>query len=151
MKNKYRFWVIFSVLVAFVAGVLGGFWVERYLVQKKRPPFGVRPPRETVHFPSLEQMSRELGLSADQQEQIRQIFERNDASLKELRSDMHGRLAEIRAQLKSELDAVLTPEQRQKFEEMIEKYMLQRKKEFDRRKGNFERNRFKNKPEGERR
>ncbi len=151
MKNKYRFWLVFSVLVAFGSGLLGGFWFERYIAHKKRPTFGPRPPREAVHFPSLEQMSRELGLSTEQEDQIRQIFERNDARLKELRSEMHARLTEIRSKLKAELEAVLTPEQRQKFEEMIDKYVQQRKKDFEKRRGNFERERSPNKPEGERR
>ncbi|MGQ9671824.1 MAG: Spy/CpxP family protein refolding chaperone [Candidatus Aminicenantales bacterium] len=134
MKNKFRFWTFIFVLVAFAAGLLGGFWVEHYFAQKKRRFDGSRPSRETVHFPSLELMSRELSLTADQQERIRQIFERNDARLKELRSDMHSRLTEIRAQLKSELEGVLTPEQRQKFEAMIAKYLLQRKRDFEKRK-----------------
>lgn len=151
MKNKYKFWVIFSVLVAFVAGLVGGFWVERYLALKKRPPFGARPPRQAVHFPTLDEMSRELELTSDQREEIRKIFERNDARLKELRSDMHSRLTEIRAKLKSELDAVLTTAQREKFEAMIEKYLQQRKRGFEKKKANFEKGRSLNKMEGERR
>ncbi|MBM3284275.1 MAG: periplasmic heavy metal sensor [Candidatus Aminicenantes bacterium] len=151
MRNKYKFWLVFSVLVAFIAGLLGGLWGERYLSQKKRRAYFAKPPRESVHFPSLEQMSRELGLSAEQQEEIRQIFERNDVRLKELRSDMHSRLTEIRARLKSELNGVLTAEQQEKFEAMIQNYLLQRKKEFEKRKGDYKRERFPDKPEGDRR
>lgn len=147
MKNKSRFWIILVVLVAFVAGLLGGFWVERYLIQKKRPRFRPKPPREeTVRFPSLDQMSRELGLSEDQQAAIRQAFERNDVRLKELRSDMHSRLTQIRAQLKTEIDAILTVEQKQKFEAMIQRYLEERKKEFEKRKGDSERERSPDKP-----
>ncbi len=150
MKNKYKFWVIFSVLVAFVAGLVGGFWLERYLALKKRPPSGARPPREAVHFPTLDEMSRELELTADQQEEIRKVFERNDGRLKELRSEMHSRLTEIRAKLKTELDAVLTPAQRDKFEAMIEKYLQRRKRDFEKRKADFEKERSSYKMEGER-
>ncbi|MDH7513205.1 MAG: hypothetical protein QHH14_09695 [Clostridiales bacterium] len=134
MMGKYKFWLILSILVAFIAGLLGGVWSERYFFDKKGRAKIARPQREPVHFPSLEQMAQELGLSEEQQEKIKKIFERNDISLKELRSDMHSRLTKIRAELKSELDSVLTEEQRKKFEEMIQNYLRERKREYDRRR-----------------
>jgi Spy/CpxP family protein refolding chaperone len=136
MMGKYKFWIVLSALVAFAAGLLGGIWSERYFFQKRRHAQVARAQRDSVHFPSLEQMSKELRLSAEQQEQIRNIFERNDVKLKELRSDMHGRLTKIRAELKSEIDGVLTVEQRKKFEEMIQNYILKRKEEYEKRREN---------------
>jgi Spy/CpxP family protein refolding chaperone len=136
MMGKYKFWIVLSALVAFAAGLLGGIWSERYFFQKRRHAQVARAQRDSVHFPSLEQMSKELKLSAEQQEQIRNIFERNDVKLKELRSDMHGRLTKIRAELKSEIDGVLTAEQRKKFDEMIQNYILQRKEEYEKRREN---------------
>jgi len=41
--------------------------------------------------------------------------------MKTLDTEIHGRLREIRTQLKSEVDAILTPEQRAKLEDMIQK------------------------------
>jgi Spy/CpxP family protein refolding chaperone len=114
MKNKYIFWIIFSLIVAFAAGLIGGVFGERYYLQKRHD-------RGRPHPPSLEQMAKDLGLSADQQEQIKKIFERNETKFKELRADMHDRLRSIRAELKKEIDSILTAEQRQKIETMIEK------------------------------
>jgi len=130
MKNQYKFWIVLSLVVAFGAGLIGGVFGERYYLQKRH----ARDNRGPAHFPSLEQMAQDLGLSADQQELIRKIFERNEARLKELRTDMHGRLMSIRAELKSEIDNVLTAEQKQKLEAMIEKYVAQRKREFGERR-----------------
>jgi Spy/CpxP family protein refolding chaperone len=115
MKNKYIFWIIFSLIVAFVAGLIGGVFGDRYYLQKRHDRGRPRPPL-------LEQMAKDLGLSADQQEQIKKIFEKNEAKLKELRTDMHDRLKSLRAELKKEIDSVLTAEQRQKIETMIEKH-----------------------------
>ncbi len=134
MMGKYKFWLILSVLVAFIAGLLGGIWSERYFSRKKRHAQIARAQKEPVHFPSLERMAQELGLSAEQQEQIKKIFERNDINLKELRSDMHSRLTKIRTELKNELDSVLTAEQRKKFEEMIQNYLQERKRMYERRR-----------------
>lgn len=145
MKNKYAFWIVFSLVVAFAAGLIGGIFSDRYFFQKK---YG-RSERSRAPFPSLERMAQDLGLSAEQQEQIRKIFERNEAKLKELRSNLHGRLASIRAELKSEIDSVLTAEQKQKFEAMIERYASQRRKEFEERKGKLNQKQQREKDEGE--
>ncbi len=149
MMGKYKFWIVLSVLVVFAAGLLGGIWSERYFFHKKRHDKIARAQRDAVHFPSLERMSQELGLTAAQQEQIKKIFERNDVKLKELRSDMHSRLTKIRAELKSELDAVLTAEQRKKFEEIIQKYLLQRKEEYEKRRENSRRQNSAENPKGD--
>jgi hypothetical protein len=77
-------------------------------------------------------MARNLGLSPDQKESIRQIFETNDGKFKELYTDMHNRLSGLRSEIKNQIDAVLTPEQRQKMEAIISKHGEQRKKESER-------------------
>jgi len=124
MKNKYMFWIIFSLIVAFAAGLIGGAFGERYYLQKRHD----RGERGRPHPPSLEQMAKDLGLSADQREQIKKIFEGNEAKLKKLRADMHDRLRTLRAELKKEIDSVLTAEQRQKIETIIKKHTRQDKK-----------------------
>jgi Spy/CpxP family protein refolding chaperone len=127
MRNKYKFWIVLSLVVAFGAGVTGGIFSERCYLQKRHG----RGDRGPDHPPSLEQMAKDLGLSADQKEQIGKIFERNEGKLKELRADMHGRLRSIRAEIKNEIDSVLTAEQRQKMDAMIKKYDAKRKKESE--------------------
>lgn len=147
MKNKYVFWIVFSIVVAFAAGLVGGIFSDRYFFQK-RPG---RPERSSAHFPSLEQMAKDLGLSADQQEQIRKIFERNETKLKELRADMHGRLRSIRAELKNEIDNVLTADQRQKIETMIKKFAGPGKKELEERRDKSSQKQQQEKDKGEER
>jgi Spy/CpxP family protein refolding chaperone len=147
MKNKYKFWIIFFLIVVFGVGFIGGIFSDRYFFQK-RPG---RPERSSAHFPSLERMAKDLGLSADQQEQIRKIFERNETKLKELRADMHGRLRSIRAELKNEIDNVLTADQRQKIETMIKKFAGPGKKEFEERGDKNNQNQQPEKDRGEKR
>jgi len=125
MKNKPKFWIVISFLIVFAAGLAAGIFCEKYLISKK---IG-RERRTSSHFPSLERMAQELGLSQEQKGQIREIFKNNEEKLKSLRSRMHEDLSAIRAQLKTEIEGVLSPEQKQKFEEMIEKY-IGRRREF---------------------
>ena len=128
MNNKYRLWIVLSLLVAFAAGVLGGIFAERIFFHPRQH---TRAQRGPSHPPDLEEMARHLGLSPDQKESIRQIFERNDSTFKELYTEMHNRLSAIRTEIKNQIDVVLTPEQKQKMEAIITKHGEQRKKESE--------------------
>jgi Spy/CpxP family protein refolding chaperone len=149
MQNKYKFWLVLSVVVAFGAGLLGGVFSERYYFHGRRHAQMVRDERRPPHFPSLVQLAQELGLSAEQQEQIKKIFEDNDARLKDLRAEMDTRLEAVRSELKTKMDAVLTPEQKAKFEAKIKEHIQQRKQEAEKRRQSFERDRSQPKPKGE--
>jgi Spy/CpxP family protein refolding chaperone len=146
MNNKYRSWIVLSLLVAFAAGVLGGIFAERIFFH---PRHHTRDQRSPSHPPDLEEMARELGLSAEQRESIRQIFERNDSTFKELYTEMHKRLSAIRTEIKNQIDAVLTPEQKQKMEAIIAKHGEQRKKESEQKDKNIEREGSPDKSKGE--
>ncbi len=126
MKNHTKFWIVFSLIVVFAAGFMGGILFEKSLVDKK--PKKTEKRRSSVRFPSLEIMAQELNLTPEQQEQIREIFKNNEERFKTLRKNIDERLKSIRTQVKDEIKNVLTDEQVIKFEAMIEKYISQRKK-----------------------
>jgi Spy/CpxP family protein refolding chaperone len=74
-------------------------------------------------------------LSQAQQDQIREIFKRNEDRLKAFGEEFHKRLGEMRSQIKNEIDAVLTPEQKQKLEAMINEFMKKRNLAHDKMPG----------------
>jgi Spy/CpxP family protein refolding chaperone len=133
--NKSRLWIILSLILLFAAGMVAGIFADKWFLGKKgdvRRVQGSRPP-------TLEIWTKELGLTVEQQTKIREIFKQNevrlqaDERLKSLRGDLDKRYSEIRAQLKAEIDAVLTPAQKQKLEAMIQKHAEERRKENERR------------------
>ena len=132
MKNYNKFWIVFSLIVVFAAGFIGGILFEKHLIDKKVEKRVKR--RSSVRFPSLEIMAKELSLTPEQEEQIREIFKNNEERFKNLRKNINDRLSSIRSQLKNEIKNVLTDEQVVEFEAMIEKYISQRKKEMEKRK-----------------
>lgn len=132
MKNYNKFWIVFSLIVVFAAGFIGGILFEKHLIDKKVEKRVKR--RSSVRFPSLEMMAKELSLTPEQEEQIREIFKNNEERFKNLRKNINDRLSSIRSQLKNEIKNVLTDEQVVEFEAMIEKYISQRKKEMEKRK-----------------
>ena len=128
MNSRYKFWIAFSLAAVFVIGMATGYFGERVL-RRGREDAGQGRRDKKPHFPTLEIISDELGLSQNQQDEIREIFQRNEGRLKAFGDDFHKRLREIRSQIESEISGLLTREQRVKFEAMIEKYRTGRKKD----------------------
>lgn len=131
MKNHTKFWIVFSLIIVFAVGVVGGIFLERFVLDKKTERH--TRSRRHVRFPSLETMAQELDLSAEQQEKIREIFKTNEESFKRLRHQIRESLSSMRTQLKDEIKSVLNEEQNRKFEIMIEKYLSQRRNEQEKR------------------
>lgn len=128
MKTKYKILIALSLVVVFGLGVAAGVLGERYVVHRAdRRAAASRP-----HMPSPEDWAKALGLTKDQQDKIHEIFQKNEERMKAYRTENHAKLAELRKMLKAEIDAVLTPEQRQKNDEMIRRFEEWRKKESER-------------------
>jgi Spy/CpxP family protein refolding chaperone len=146
MNSKTRLWIVLSLLVAFAAGVLGGVFAERIFIH---PRHHTQIQRGPSHPPDLEEMARNLGLSPDQKDSIRQIFENNDGKFKELYTEMHDRLSALRSEIRKQIDAELTPEQKQKMEAIIAKHGEERKRESEKEDQRIERDTSPDKPKGE--
>jgi Spy/CpxP family protein refolding chaperone len=134
--NRSRLWFVLAVLLIFAAGLAVGIFADRGILSH-RPPFR-RPPSSGGSVPTMDRWFKELGLSEAQQAKIREIFRandermRNDEKIKELRVESNKRFAEIREQLKKEIDAVLTAEQKKKLEAMIQRNLEERRKDSER-------------------
>ena len=131
MKDRNKFWIILSLVVVFAAGVIAGVLFENQILDKKSRRD--ERPRSSVRFPTLEMMAEELSLTDEQQEKFRQIFRNNEERLKKYRDQIHEQYTSLRAQLKEEIDSILTEEQRAKFQAMIDKYLFERKKQMEER------------------
>lgn len=146
-------WIVLTLVLVFAAGIVGGILSERWL-SAKRPQ--MRRPASAQRYPSRDRWAKDLGLTAEQQEKIREIFKkndermRNDEQIKELRAGSNKRFAEIREQLRREIDAVLTPEQKAKNDAMMQKMMEERRKENEKRdkQNESQRNRIPKKENG---
>jgi Spy/CpxP family protein refolding chaperone len=68
------------------------------------------------------QLSERLQLSAEQQAQVRKIFDDTRAQLDALRRESEPRVQEIRGQADGRLRQTLTPEQWQRFQQMRDEW-----------------------------
>ncbi len=133
--KKYAVWILLSLAAVFALGAVGGIFGERYYVRKKWQRFQEarrQAEQNRPRFPTLEMMAAELTLTQEQQDLIHEAFQKNEERLKEMRTYMHSRLGEIRDVLLQEIKNVLSPEQKQGFEAMLERYAQQRKEQQER-------------------
>jgi len=135
--NRSRFWFVLAVILIFAAGLAVGIFADRGLLAK-RPSFRRGPSSSGGSVPTMGRWFDDLGLTAEQRAKMREIFKandermRNDEKIKQLRAESNKRFAEIREQLKQEIDSVLTAEQKKKLEAMIQRNLEERRKDSER-------------------
>lgn len=128
MKTKYKVLVALTLFVVFGLGVAAGVLGQRYAAHRAKSRAAAARP----HPPSIESWAKDLGLTQEQQDKVREIFKQNEERMKAFRTDNRSRLGELRKRLSGEIDAVLTPEQKKKNDEMIRRFDEWRKKQAER-------------------
>jgi Spy/CpxP family protein refolding chaperone len=128
-KRRAAFWVaVVFVLGAALGGVFGFFYGRRGTVSAAPAPLS-EPERRARR---LDQMTHDLGLNDAQRTQMDGLLlkihndfqEVRDKHAKEFDSDMD----QARLKSREEIRAILTPEQKPKFEEFLKKLDEERKK-----------------------
>ena len=101
------------VLAAFLAGAAAGVGFYRWAGPERRPG----PPRGA---PSpLPPHLAGLGLSAEQAAQAERIVERHRPALDAVLRESYPRMQAIVGQMHAEVRAILTPEQRRRFDDLV--------------------------------
>jgi Spy/CpxP family protein refolding chaperone len=111
---RHKLWFVVFVLVIIAIGFGGGVAADRYLMFGRRPFLGRPGPPKPSQI--ADRMSQELGLSAEQRTQLEAVFERNGDRLEAFRAQTRAQFEAIRKQLDSEISAILTPDQRARFD-----------------------------------
>lgn len=101
---------VFVVLAAFATGVLAGIAIDRRLHRPPAPAFMVDA--------MLHRLDRRLDLTDEQREKIEQIIERRHERMTELFAHVRPQMDAEIAATNAEIERVLTPEQREKFQKM---------------------------------
>ncbi len=115
MNRKHKLIAFLLILGVFAVGVAAGVFGERLVAHKHSM-------RQVKRGPTIEDMTRELKLSAEQQTAIREVFKRGDERFTVLRTELHKTMREMREMLRREIDAVLTEEQRAGMKELVKAY-----------------------------
>jgi Spy/CpxP family protein refolding chaperone len=115
------------LIITFIAGGLAGAAVVRVLSAESNAKPGVEarkgaPPMKGAHRRLLldPEFAAEIGLTTEQRAQIEEILDRRDVEAKKLWDGFEPRLKQFGQQVHNEIDAVLTPDQKQKLDAALE-------------------------------
>ena len=113
------------IVLVFLAGIATGFFLHHTLPWRHGPPgfgFGGPPPgHPPIKGWMLERLDRELKLTPDQHARIDTVLTRRESDLRALMSETRPRFDSIAARTRSEIQAVLTPEQREQFAKIVQR------------------------------
>lgn len=112
--GRVRLQGIALLALAFVAGALGGMAVERVRVSRVRPA----PPQWMPTRGELPPGFGGLDLTPEQRERIQDIFRASRPRTDSVLRASLPRLEAIHDSVRAEIRALLTPEQRRRFDEM---------------------------------
>lgn len=110
-KWQVRLAVVGIFVIGFIAGALA-VNIYRGWSRSASPPPGMMRGR-------FESVLERLNLTPEQKDQVRQIFDDSRSQLSEIRKQSEPRFREVRKQTEERLQGVLTPEQWEQFQQMM--------------------------------
>ena len=123
--NRVRVWFSLFVLAVFCLGLASGLMIGRRMIGPPMPGFGPGfgpmsrrsgPPPERL----VEHLTSELQLNTEQRAQIDAILKSRRQKLEDLQHDVHQRFEREQQELRDEIRKVLTPDQQQHFDKLMQ-------------------------------
>jgi hypothetical protein len=127
--------VIFATVVIFGAGVVTGGLLVKYSVQTPPRPHGqanraVQPiSAGGIRIEFLRRAERDLNLTSDQREQVDKILAASQERSKKIMEPVQPKIREELQQTREQFRAILNPEQKIRFDELLKQQQQQRQRE----------------------
>ncbi len=134
-STRMRLWAGLFVLVVFVAGIAGGVAVRPWIVSESQAASaepdlrgggrGARRAPMTERL--LDRIASDIGLTEEQDQQLREVFETGRQRLREVSEDVGRQFETEREQMNAEIATILTAEQMEKFDQEIVRMSRERR------------------------
>lgn len=111
-NGKFKWQIRVAALIIFLLGFTAGALSLNFYHQRNINASGARPGR-------YDQMIERLNLSADQKTQVDKIFSDARQQLMQFRKESEPKFSEVRKQTDERLKTVLSPEQWERFQQMM--------------------------------
>ena len=124
-KRRAALWVgVVFLIGAALGGVFGYLYGHRSVVAAANPPLS-EPARRARR---VEQLTQELSLTGAQSKQLDSILSQLHAEYKTIHDQSDTQLNQTRQKGRDQIRAILTPDQKPKFEEFIRRMDEERKR-----------------------
>ena len=134
-RTKARVIVVSVFVIGFVAGALALNLYQRLTSSSNKDI-----PHNGTEF-LIKRMNDKVGLSVDQQDQIKTILDETNDKYREIRKDMEPHIKDfeprfnaVRQESRDRIRALLTPDQLPKYEQMVQDHDKMREQEKERTK-----------------
>ena len=134
-QTKARVIVVSVFVIGFVAGALA-----LNLYQRLTSSGNKDMPHNGTEF-LIKRMNDKVGLTSEQQEQIKKILDETNDKYRDIRKDMEPRIKDfeprfntVRQESRDRVRALLTPDQLPKYEQMVQDHDKMREQEKERTK-----------------
>jgi Spy/CpxP family protein refolding chaperone len=122
-RRKAAVWVaVVFLLGAALGGMIGYGYAHRSVAAANAPL-----PEPARRAQRVEQLTGQLGLTSDQAKQLDAILMQWHADVKMIHQQSDAQIEQLRQKKRNEIRAILTPEQKPKFEEFLTKLDAERK------------------------
>jgi periplasmic protein CpxP/Spy len=122
--RKAAVWVGIVFLLGLAVGGMAGYGYARWSVLAARAPV----PEPVRRAQRVEQLTKDLSLTPDQAKQLDQILMERHAEVKGVRDQSEAQAEKVRQKGRDQIRAILTPEQKPKFEEFLRQLDEERKR-----------------------
>ena len=123
-SRKAAIWVVVVFLLGAIAGGMFGYGYAHRSVAAASAPMSEAERRAN----RVKQLTGELGLTSDQAKQLDAILLQSHGEAKAIHEQSDAQMGQLRQKARDEIRAILTPEQRPKFEEFLRKRDEERKR-----------------------
>jgi Spy/CpxP family protein refolding chaperone len=127
-RQKARLWLgLVFILGAAIGGVFGYSFAHRSYAASQAPAATLSEPERRAK--RIAEMTKEVGLTPEQSTQIDQIIHQAHDEMKTIHEKSDADVDVVRQRAREQMRSLLTPEQRPKFEAMIQRKDQERKKQ----------------------
>jgi hypothetical protein len=123
-NRKAALWIGVVFLLGAALGGLTGYAFARHAVSAANAPL----PEPVRRAQRVEQLTRELGLSSAQAQEIDTVLLQRHTEAKTIHDQMDAQLDQVHQNGRNQIRAVLTAEQKPKFEEFLRRLDSEKKK-----------------------
>ena len=123
-RLRPRLLAVLALLLAAIGGVAAGVALDQSMWQSRHLGFLVRgtafrpPPNRHPRSELLDRLDASLDLTGEQRIRVDSVLARREADMRALRDQVRPRFDSIAGRTRTDLLQILTPEQRERFEEL---------------------------------
>jgi len=127
-RQKARLWLgLVFILGAAIGGVFGYSFAHRSYAASQAPAATLSEPERRAK--RIAEMTKEVGLTPEQSTQIDQIIHQAHDGMKTIHEKSDADVDVVRQRAREQMRSLLTPDQRPKFEAMVQRWNQEKKKQ----------------------